>query len=210
MHLLELFCGTKSVSKVAKKYGFSIISLDNKKNFNPTICKDILKWDYTEYPRNYFTFIWASPPCTEFSRAKTVGERNLNYASKLVKKTFEIIKYFNPKYFCIENPVGLLRTMPFMKPHSKFLKTVSYCKYGYSYRKNTDIWSNIDFKPKLCINGSYCSHKLNFGYHPCHVQQSYSYTNNIRVDKFNKVSSLNTRYSIPPKLLHSIFKEISI
>ena len=46
MRLLELFSGTKSVSKVAKELGFDVISLDFKK---ADINCDILDWDYTIY-----------------------------------------------------------------------------------------------------------------------------------------------------------------
>ena len=42
MKLLELFSGTGSVGRVAREFGFSVVSLDLK---NANI-KDILEWDY--------------------------------------------------------------------------------------------------------------------------------------------------------------------
>ena len=108
MNLLELFSGTKSVGTIAKSLGFNVISLDLK---NADINTDILEWDYTQFDRHHFDFIWGSPPCTEYSVAKTRGIRNIEYANNIVLKTIEIIKYFNPKYFVIENPqTGLLKT----------------------------------------------------------------------------------------------------
>ena len=88
MLLLELFSGTGSVGRVAKNFGYTVISLDLK---NADICSDILEWDYTEYPTGMFHVIWASPPCTEYSRAKTTGVRKIEEANKIVKKTIEII-----------------------------------------------------------------------------------------------------------------------
>ena len=103
MSLLELFSGTGSVGTIAKSLGFNVISLDLK---NADINCDI----YKQFDKSHFSFIWASPPCTEYSRAKTTGIRNIEYANSIVLKTIEIIKYFNIKYFVIENPEsGLLK-----------------------------------------------------------------------------------------------------
>ena len=71
MRLLELFSGTGSVGNVARNMGFEIISLDM--DMEATIKTDIMNWDYTIYPRKHFQVIWASPPCTEYSRAKTMS-----------------------------------------------------------------------------------------------------------------------------------------
>jgi site-specific DNA-cytosine methylase len=107
MKLLELFSGTKSVGKVAEKLGYDVVSLDLK---NADINCNILDWDYTTYETETFDIIWASPPCTEYSRAKTIGIRKIDYANQIVLKTLDIIKYFNPKFYSIENPqTGLLK-----------------------------------------------------------------------------------------------------
>ena len=81
MRLLELFSGTRSVGKVAERLGFTVISLDIK---NADIECDIMDWDYTIYSPTCFDFIWASPPCTEYNRAKTTGTRNINLANQIV------------------------------------------------------------------------------------------------------------------------------
>ena len=148
MNLLELFSGTGSVGAVARDMGYSVISLDLK---TADINCDILNWDYKKYEVKHFDFIWASPPCTEYSRAKTTGVRKLDEANKIVLKTIEIIKYFQPRHWVIENPqTGLLKKQGFMDEFD--FVDVDYCKYGMAYRKRTRLWNNIvEFKPRdLC------------------------------------------------------------
>ena len=148
MKLLELFSGTGSVGKVAKDFGFDVVSLDLK---NANINTDILQWNYKQFNRNDFDIIWASPPCTEYSIAKTTGVRKIDEANRIVLKTIEIIEYFKPKVWFIENPqTGLLKKQEFMKD-LKF-NDVDCCKYGMPYRKRTRLWNNLsNWKPRdLC------------------------------------------------------------
>ena len=75
-----------------------------------------MAWDYRgAYPPGFFDFIWASPPCTEYSKAKAVGVRKLEEANRVVERTLGIILYFNPFGWAMENPqTGLLKSQPFM------------------------------------------------------------------------------------------------
>jgi site-specific DNA-cytosine methylase len=142
MKLLELFAGRGSVGKVAKSLGWDVTSLDLDFRTKPDIVADILRWNFTNYAPGLFDVIWASPPCTEYSVAKTVGTRDLDKADQIVKHTLDIIEYLRPKYFIIENPqTGMLKDRPFMQ--SLPFRDIDYCKYGMPYRKRTRLWNNI-------------------------------------------------------------------
>lgn len=52
----------------------------------------------------------------------------------------EIIKELSPKYYFIENPRAGMRTMFFVDGLPRY--TVTYCQYGETRMKPTDIWTN--------------------------------------------------------------------
>jgi site-specific DNA-cytosine methylase len=157
MRTLELFSGTQSFSKAAARVGHETVTVDLLPLFKPTIVADILEWDYKIYPPGHFDIVWASPPCTEYSKAKTKGVRNLELADKLVRRAFEIIDYFAAPVWFLEN-VGtglLVQRMESIRPNlSKYF--VDYCAYGKPYRKRTVIWSNITLTLNLCGGAGVC------------------------------------------------------
>jgi len=193
LQVLELFKGTGSVTKYCARYPekfASVISVDNVTAFNPTHICDVREWNYGQYPPGHFDIIFASPPCTEFSRLKTRGVRDLKLAKDLVVITQEIINYFQPRMWFIENPAtGLLPQQEYMRDVPFF--DVDYCKYSdFGYRKRTRIWSNIaNFKPLICNKD--CNY-IESGKH---------------INTFGSVStiSLEQKYRIPDMLLHKMF-----
>ena len=87
--VLELFSGTGSIRKICDTLGWETISLDIVEDVDHKI--DILDFDYKQYPVGCFDIVWASPPCTEYSIAKTRGVRDIDGANKIVLKTLEMI-----------------------------------------------------------------------------------------------------------------------
>lgn len=152
MRLLELFSGTKSVSNTVGSKFNEIISVDILEKFKPSVVSDILSWNYKIYPPGHFDAIWASPPCTEYSKMKYISgkPRNLELADQIVQRTIEIIDYFQPDRWFIENPqTGLLKDRPFMMGIP--FTDVDYCMYSdWGYKKKTRIWTSVDYEGILC------------------------------------------------------------
>ena len=190
-YLLELFSGSSSVAKAARAalpsyWKVKLHSVDIHPKYNPTTTTDILNWNYKPILKSFLAnasprdVVWvhASPPCTEFSKAKTTGHRDLPLADSLVKQSLRIIKFcrnhLNEKqhfFWTLENPVGLLRTRPYMQRLLPYMNTTSYCKWGKSFRKDTDIWTNVSgLNLPLCRKGNYCPPKASFGHHSITAQ----------------------------------------
>ena len=152
--MLDLFSGTGSVSRVFEDHGFEVVSVDIAENFSPTIVTDILTWDYkAAFQPGYFDIIFCSPPCDHFSRARTTAPRDLDKADALVKKALEIILYFKPEKWFLENPrSGLLAGRSYMAdiPYVD----VDYCQFSdWGYQKPTRIWGDesiLKIAPRKC------------------------------------------------------------
>ena len=156
--LLELFSGTKSVGKAFEARGWDVVSVDIDFRTKPTHVADVLQWQ-CPYPPGHFDLIHASPPCTQYSRAKTTGERDLSTADLLVGKSLYLIMGLKPKTFTIENPVGMLRHREFMEGLAPHRQTLCYCKYAdWGYKKPTDVWSNLNWTPlPMCTATAPCN-----------------------------------------------------
>ena len=89
MRILELFAVTGSVGKAFQEWGWEVVSLD--RYMDADIKTDIVDWDYKTHELGYFDVVWASPPCTEYRRAKTVGVRKIEEANQVVQRTLDII-----------------------------------------------------------------------------------------------------------------------
>ena len=172
MILLELFAGTRSISKAFEKEGFKTFSIEWDKQFeNIDLYEDISKItanDIIGLCNGVPDVIWASPDCTTYSVAGISHHRkkegnNLvpisdyaTFCDNTNKHVIELIKELKPKYWFIENPRGALRKMHFMGGLPRY--TVTYCQYGDTRMKPTDIWTNFEkpgFKPP-CKNGDKC------------------------------------------------------
>lgn len=196
--VLDLFSGTGSVSKVVSELGHTVVSLD--RDLPADIKTDIMEWNYKSLPSGIFDFIWASPPCTEYSKAKTTGIRKLDEANNIVKRTLEIIEYYKPKYYVLENPqTGLLKEQEFMKD-LKYVD-VDYCKYGFSYRKRTRLWCNFDLQLQPLCNRDCDSMNPERTRHIAEAQ---------RVQRDGTRKDQQELYKIPDGLIRDIFASTNL
>ena len=104
---LFLCSGTGSVGKPFKDAGRGVTDVDwDKRRYHVDICTDITTWDYkSAFEPGYFDVIWASPDCTQYSRANLTGPpRVLEKADRLVQSCRSIIEYFCPVMWFLENP----------------------------------------------------------------------------------------------------------
>ena len=103
-----MFSGTGSISKAFRASGHEVYSLDLDPKFGPTFCVNILDWEYKQFPRGHYDVIWASCPCENYSIARSTAVRDIVLADSLVRRTLEIIDWFQPRCWFIENPSGSL------------------------------------------------------------------------------------------------------
>ena len=204
VRVLELFSGTGSISKVCFERKWEVVSVD--KYMKADIQEDILSWDYKNYKPGHFDIITASPVCLYWSKCrkswigrklkmhgdtiitKEILQNDINkFGKPMVDKVLEIIDYFKPKYWWIENP-----QTGSMKEYITNRKSydVDYCKYSnWGYQKRTRFWTNITgFQPKKC-------------------KKDCGYTENGRhkVTLGGPYTTKYERYRIPFKLLRELF-----
>lgn len=173
MKVLELFAGTKSIGRAFSARGHEVFSIEWDTSFvaidwyidiNKITVQDIL--ERAGRP----DVIWASPDCTTFSVAAISHHRRKDpvtgylypvseyarYCDKVDQHVLGLIQGLCPVLWFIENPRGGMRKMPWMQGLPRY--TVTYCQYGDTRMKPTDIWTNHPFPQFLpmCRNGDPC------------------------------------------------------
>ena len=199
-HLLELFSGTGSVGKVFEAGGWAVTSVDILPRFGPTLLKSVLDLALSDIQMPV-DLMWASPPCTHYSRARTTAKtpRDLEGSDRMVQKCLDLAQELRCPYF-MENPhSGMLKGravvagIPF--------RIVDYCKYAddrftHRARKRTAIWTNTDWHPQRPL----CDHDCGYCDGKRHLDQA---------QRGFDGCSRHTRdalYAIPPALVEDIFE----
>lgn len=171
--MLELFAGTRSIGRAFESRGHEVYSVEWDKKFDDIDLYADIGTITAEQILNDFghpDVIWMSPDCTSFSiaaishhRKKNEETGNLDPVSDYAKfcdtvdqHCLDLIRELKPRFYFIENPRGGMRKMTWMQGIPRY--TITYCRYGDTRMKPTDIWTNHpdpQFKPP-CRNGSPC------------------------------------------------------
>ena len=194
--LLELFSGTGSIGKVFRARGWEVVSVDCDAKMQRTIVADIGTFDY-KMLGGFFDAVWCSPPCTQYSIARSHAKtpRDLEGADRLVRRCRDIISYFQPLAYFIENPhSGLLKRRDVVSDLPYVV--VDYCQYGWPYRKRTIIFTNATDQrwTRLCE-------------HDCEASDGKRHTNwaqkagNHRGEGFTR----EELYAMPPLLCEEVY-----
>jgi hypothetical protein len=102
--MLDLCCGLGGASAAMRAAGWEVVTLDNDPRFEATITTDIRSWSW---PGRTPDLVWASPPCTEFSRESMPWSRTGKTPDmSIVLACVRIIKECRPRLWVIENVRG--------------------------------------------------------------------------------------------------------
>jgi site-specific DNA-cytosine methylase len=106
--ILSLFDYSGNWPKYYKEAGYNVLQVDIKLDI------DILELLPSDLPNEIYGIL-AAPPCTDFagSGAQYWKQKDLDGRTaaslQLVDKTLELIDYYKPHFWAIENPVGRLQ-----------------------------------------------------------------------------------------------------
>jgi hypothetical protein len=197
--LLELCSGTGSVGRAFAARGWDVVFVDINPKAHPAICCDLLQPTAAQCTeRGPVDFVWASPPCTHYFRARTTGgPRDMEGSDRLVQKCLDLCGELGAP-FVMENPfTGLLKSRDVVAGIP--MRVVGFCKYGAPYRKRAALWTNTEFTPSqpLCAYdcGSCVGRK-----HIEHAQRG-SWTGS---GEGRRSQSLSTLYALPAALCDEI------
>jgi hypothetical protein len=213
--VLELFAGTGSVGSFVNTLpnarAWSVDINAETAGHAPTKVADILLLRFAEL-KFVPDIIWASPPCQTFSimagnKHRTIADMTprteaAEQGDRILEQTAKIISHFqsiNPNLlWYMENPQGRMR-------HSELLEglpthrrvEVSYCKYGFSYQKHTDVWTN----DQEWTARTKCSKAA-----PCDVMVDGKHPAAVRGHPGQEAGpkTLHDRYRIPPELVQEV------
>lgn len=174
MRVLELFSGYECISNAFREKGHECYTIDWDKKFHSSMHIDIAELEINDLPEEFQhpDIVFCGTDCTTYSVAAISKHRSKNLitgnldpisdkarrADATNKHVKKLIAEMNPKIVIWENPVGALRKMDFMQEYVR--NTTTYCQYGFTYRKATDFFSNIDLHLKPpCKNGAPCHEK---------------------------------------------------
>lgn len=209
--VLDLFAGSRSISKAAENLGYESFSIDKYISKDMSLVIDIKKVNRSMILKKFGIpdIIWASPVCLAWSKMGWFSHWDIDQYKKnkifkpvthlatesveMIRKTIEIFSWFPGSIFYMENPEGLLYRHPVINYFSIYNLAlnlrrikITYCSYDNLIQKPTHIWTNnLSWTPKKpCKKSS-----------SCHISSPRGSTRGI-----DKISNRVERSIIPEKL----------
>ena len=194
--LLELFSGTGSIGTAFRQVGWEVFAVDLDARTEADLHIDVMNLTPSMLPP-HIDAIWASPPCTQHSRARTTAKtpRDLIGSDALVQKVLDLVAHYKVPFF-FENPhSGLLKSRAVVAGIP--MQVVDYCRYGKQYRKRTAIWTDTAWVPQRPLCKFDCVSSSGLKRHAEVDQRGGRGKNDTR-------RSQNELYSIPAELCSEI------
>ena len=148
--------------------GVKVDTLDSRPETNATIVANVLEWDYRAVPKGTYQIVYASPPCTPFSRAKNNASiEEQEFGARVALRCFEICTALATVTWIVENPVNRLALHPAIIVYQRFRRPTTLCMHGTLFMKPTNLWTNapIGVLP-YCSAQTPCAHVSESGRHP--------------------------------------------
>ena len=174
MKVLELFSGFECISNAFRKKGHECFTIDWDERFPSTMHCDISKLQLEDLPEEWRhpDVVFLGFDCTTMSVAAISKHRRKNpvtgnlepisdkakFADTMAAHCKELLKQLNPQIEIWENPCGGMRKMWYVQDLIR--NETTYCSWGFTYRKATDFFSNINLHlHPPCKNGDPCHEK---------------------------------------------------
>lgn len=151
-NILSLFDYSGNWPYAYREAGYSVLQIDIKHDLN------ILEIAPEDLPFDQVYGILAAPPCTDFASsgaqywpAKDLDGRTA-HSLAMLDKVLELVEYFDPVFYAIENPIGRLSTLRpalgkpwYFNPH----EFAGYCgtteqQEHERYTKKTGLWGKFN------------------------------------------------------------------
>jgi len=121
---LDLYSGTGAATAAFRKRGgWSVFTVDLDQTRRPDVVADVCRLPIA----GRIDFLWASPPCTEFSDANArIPALERRPSLECVFATFEAVRCVRPRFWILENVRGAI---PFLGIPVQ--KIGPFCLWGY-------------------------------------------------------------------------------
>lgn len=166
-HCIDLFAGLGGFSQAFEDAdGWEVTTVDVEERFDPDVQIDVMELGSRGTDPDV---VLASPPCVDFSVACITDKwdydeyrRPFHLPKKaqvadsiaLVFRTLWLVNEWNPDYWFLENPQGMLNVW-LNDPVAR----VDYCAYGSEYKKPTQLWGHHPPMDYRTCPGSRCDHR---------------------------------------------------